>query len=176
MNSRCYLIGYRGTGKSTIGPLLAQSLGWSFMDADSVLENRYGNSIRQIFASEGEPAFRDKESLILQELAGYSKCVIATGGGIILRETNRQCLRRSGFIIWLSADPTTILRRIAADPTTQHRRPQLTTGGLGEIETLLQLRIPFYQELADLKIDTSERSPTSLVEDILTQWKPYHPM
>ena len=99
---RVFLIGYRGSGKTTVARLLAQILGWEWCDADVVLEQRYGQGIYQIFAKEGEAAFRDKEAEVLDGLARLEKHVVATGGGIVLRPENRTKLR-SGKVVWLTA-------------------------------------------------------------------------
>src|SRR5262245_51897574 len=89
-----FLIGYRGSGKSTVGRVLAGRLGWEFIDADAVLEERYGNTIREIFAAEGETGFRNKESAVLADLCTRAKTVIATGGGVILRQENRARIKQ----------------------------------------------------------------------------------
>jgi shikimate kinase len=137
-----FLIGYRGSGKTTVGRLVADRLGLDFLDADSVLEDRYGRTIREIFAAEGEAGFRDKEAAVLAELCARTRTVIATGGGIVLREENRQRLNRHGFVAWLTADPAMLLARIQADPTTVERRPALVGGGPAEVEQLLAVREP----------------------------------
>src|SRR5262245_5811404 len=125
-----FLIGYRGSGKTTVARLLAQRLSWQWLDADAVLEARHERSIRQIFAEEGEAGFRDKEVAWLEEFCRYSKHVVATGGGVILRERNRQLLREAGYVVWLTADSATLWQRIGADTSTQDRRPNLTVGGM----------------------------------------------
>ena len=107
MNSLIFLIGYRGSGKTTIGRILAARLGWAFVDADTLLEERAGKSIRQMFATDGEPAFRDLESAILAELSQRTNVVVATGGGVVMRDRNRQLLR-TGFVAWLSANAMTL--------------------------------------------------------------------
>src|SRR2546430_46989 len=99
-----FLIGYRGSGKSTVGRVLAARLGWDFVDADVVLEERYGHTIRDIFAAEGETGFRNKESTVLADLCTRTKTVIATGGGVVLRHENRVRIKKCGFVAWLSAD------------------------------------------------------------------------
>jgi shikimate kinase len=111
---------------------------------------------------EGEPGFRDKEEAVLASLCTLDNCVIATGGGVVLREANRQRLRSHGKAIWLTADPQTILQRIAEDATSAERRPMLTTGGKVEIVENLQLREPLYRACADVVIDTERRT----VEDV----------
>jgi shikimate kinase len=170
MKSLLFLIGYRGTGKTTLGRPLAERLGWDFVDADVFLEAKYRKTIRVMFADEGEAAFRDKESTVLRELCNAERCVIATGGGIILREENRRLLRESGLVVWLMADVPTIAERMEADPTSAERRPNLTIGGTVEIEDALRIREPLYRQCADLEIATTGRSPEALIEAILTRW------
>ncbi len=170
MKPLLFLIGYRGTGKSTVGRLLATRMGWEFVDADALLEARAGKSIKQIFADDGEPAFRDLESLILGELCGRERLVVGTGGGIVMREENRNLLRDSGMAVWLTADAETIAQRLHADATTAERRPNLMTGGLSEIEQLLRVREPIYRQCADLEIDARQRSPEAIAEAILSAW------
>src|SRR5262245_20065648 len=123
------LIGYRGTGKTTVARLLALQLGWEWVDADVEIQLRAGKSIATIFADDGETAFRDLESLVTVALAGRNRIVIATGGGVVLREENRRRLRLSGKVVWLMAAPQTIMARMAQDSSTGERRPALTKAG-----------------------------------------------
>jgi shikimate kinase len=160
-----FLIGYRGTGKSTVARLLAERLGWKWLDADAVLEERQGRTIRQIFAEDGEQAFRAIEAAILAEHGLCQRHVIATGGGAILRADNRQLLKDSGTVVWLKADPATLWQRLQADAATRERRPDLSGGGLAEIETLLAVREPLYAQCAHLVVDTAGRP----VEDVATE-------
>src|SRR4051812_17648318 len=102
---RLFLIGYRGTGKSTVGPLLAAALGWEFADADDLIEAAAGRSVADIFAAEGEAGFRDREAAALAELCRGERRVVATGGGAVLRPANRELLAASGFVAWLTAPP-----------------------------------------------------------------------
>ena len=162
-----FLIGYRGSGKTTVGRLVADRLGWSFLDADSVLEERYGRTIREIFATEGESGFRDKEAAILADLCTRRNTVIATGGGIVLREENRRLLKQHGFVAWLTADPPTLLARVQADPTTAERRPALAGGGLAEIEQLLAIREPLYRACADEIVSVVALSPEQAADALL---------
>jgi shikimate kinase len=167
MKQNLFLIGYRCTGKSTVGPKLASRLGWTFHDADVLLEEHFGQTIQQIFASEGESGFRDKESFILEQLCEQDHQVIATGGGVILREANRVRLRESGVVVWLTASPETIWERMQIDPTTGSRRPNLAQGGLAEVEELLAKRLPYYQETANYTISSEGLSPEEQLSGIL---------
>lgn len=167
------LIGYRGTGKTTIAQALADRLCWDWIDADVELEHRAGKTIKQIFAEEGEPAFRDLEQQIVGELANRSRTIIALGGGAILRQTNREAIKRGCRTAWLTASPQTLLARISADRTTADRRPNLTSaGGLREIEELLAVREPLYRECADCIVATDDRTVESIADEILARLAP----
>jgi shikimate kinase len=161
------LIGYRGTGKSTVARLVAERLGWQWLDADVELERRAGKSIAEIFADSGEGAFRELESQVLAELVRLDWHVLALGGGVVLQPQNREVIKRAGPVVWLTADPETILDRISADPTTAARRPNLARGGLEEIRDLLAMREPLYRECATAAVDTSGRDLTDVVRDVL---------
>lgn len=166
-----HLIGSRGSGKSTVGRVLAARLGRAFVDADVVLEADAGLSIADIFAAEGEGGFRDRETATLRKLAAGSPAVIATGGGIVLRPENRDLLRSSGFVVWLTADPELLWNRIAYDPNTAARRPNLTAaGGLAEVRQLLAAREPLYRDTAHFVVDAA-RSPEEVAADILPEWE-----
>jgi len=166
---RIALIGPRGSGKSSVGQLLARRLGWIFLDADVVLEQA-GQSIRSLFATEGEAGFRDRESAVLAQLCQLPRHVIATGGGVILRAENRALLRRSAWVVWLTADVVTLSRRLADDVSTADRRPALTAvasaASTEEIAAILRIREPLYRECADAVVDTTDRNPEAIAEAI----------
>ncbi|MFO0965550.1 MAG: shikimate kinase [Gemmataceae bacterium] len=163
-----YLIGYRGTGKSTVARLVADSLDRPWRDADALLEERAGQTIRAIFAAEGEAGFREREAAILRELDREDGLVVATGGGVILREDNRAILGR-GKAVWLTASAERLWDRLQADATTGERRPNLSGGGLEEIRELLAVRAPHYQACADLAVATDHRSPAE-VAALVADW------
>jgi shikimate kinase len=152
-----------------VARLLAARLGWPWLDADDVLERRAGQSVRAVFAAEGEAGFRAREAEVLAELSRLSGHVIATGGGGVLREENRRLLRR-GWVVWLTADVDTLWRRLQGDGTTAERRPALTVGGREEVAEVLRLREPLYRACADLVVTTAGRPPEAVVEDILAAW------
>ena len=165
------LIGYRGTGKTTVAEHLAKRLECQWADADIVLEKQAGRTIADIFAKDGEAAFRDLESKVLDELVAahaQDDFVLATGGGVILREENRQALKKGGAVIWLTATPETIFERINTDPTTGERRPNLTTkGGLAEIKEVLAARESLYRETSGHVIDTIDKTPEKIADEAL---------
>jgi shikimate kinase len=164
------LIGYRATGKTTLARLLAERLGWDWIDADVEIERRAGKSIAQIFADDGEPAFRDLEAAVIADLCRRERLVLAAGGGASLRAENRQAMRAAGKVVWLTARPETILARMTGDVTTAARRPSLTDRApLEEITQLLQKREPVYRESADWVVDTEGRTPRELVEEIVKE-------
>ncbi|MGB9689728.1 shikimate kinase [Thermogutta sp.] len=165
------LIGYRATGKTTVARLLSEQLGWPWVDLDVEIERLAGKSIAQIFAEDGEPAFRDLESQVVADFCARPGWIIAAGGGAPLRPENRQAMRQGGKVFWLTATPETIYRRMTTDPTTGARRPNLTArGGLDEIVELLARREPIYRETADWVIDTENKSPLQVAEEILKLW------
>ncbi len=166
------LIGYRGTGKSTVGQILADGLNRRFVDADHEIEARTGRSIRAVFADWGEAVFRDWEEKTLAELTStFPEAVIATGGGVVLRETNRRRIREFGFVVWLRADPAELARRLATDERGLAGRPPLTTAGtLTEIAQVLEQRLRLYDELADAVIETGGKTPDEVVGAIFDCW------
>jgi shikimate kinase len=162
------LIGYRGTGKTTVAPSLAQRLQFESIDADTELERRAGRTVREIFESEGEPGFRILERSLLAELLGRDRLVIAAGGGAVLDSQTRVRMRAAGPVVWLRATVETIERQIAADPTTRERRPHLTAGGgRREIDSLLPIREPLYDETASVTVDVDGRTVDEIVTAIL---------
>jgi shikimate kinase len=161
-----FLIGYRGTGKTTVARVLAQQLGWKWLDADSELEAKEGRRISDIFAQGGEAVFRDMEARVLAELCELSRHVVATGGGVVLRETNRERMRQAGYVVWLRADLETIWARLQADEAAGQERPALTIGGRAEVEQLLRIREPLYRACANLIVDTGGQTPEEVAEEI----------
>jgi shikimate kinase len=165
---RVTLIGYRGTGKSTVAARLADRLGLPWLDADAVLEERVGSPIAVLVERRGEAAFRDVEAAVLRDLLPGFAGVLATGGGVVLRPENRRLLRESGGpIVWLTAPADVIRRRLASDPHTPSRRPALHGADpLAEVDAVLTARGPLYQATADVAFDTASETPESVAARI----------
>ncbi len=150
------LIGYRGSGKTSIGKLLAARRDMAFADTDEWIVRQAGKSIQSIFADVGEKGFRDLESAAVQQLTAPGNTVIATGGGVVLRPENMSRLKEHGKVVWLKAPAEVLWQRIAADPDSSHARPNLTpSGGLEEIRRLLEVRNPLYAAAAEVTLDVS---------------------
>ncbi|MCS6864365.1 MAG: shikimate kinase AroL [Gemmataceae bacterium] len=165
------LIGARCTGKTTVARWLADQLGYPYVDVDEWVETQAGKTVAEIFATEGETGFRNRESAALQQICSAGPRVIATGGGVVLREANRRLIRSTGLVVWLTATPERLWERLQRDPATASRRPNLTaTGGLEEIRALLTHREPLYREIADLVISTETLSPEAVADAILSAW------
>jgi shikimate kinase len=162
------LIGYRGSGKSSVAAPLAERLGCACVDADAEIERRAGRSIRAIFDESGEPAFRRLEKEVLAELLARKGLVIAAGGGAVLDEETRQAMQAAGPVVWLRAPATVLAERIAGDATTSGRRPDLTDrGGPAEITELLAARMPLYEACATHIVETHDRSLEAIVDEIV---------
>ncbi len=162
------LIGYRGSGKSTVGRLLAQRLGLDFVDTDSVIRARSGRSAAAIFAEQGEAHYRTLERAVIAELQP-SGAVISIGAGAVEDPDNRARLGTLGTVIWLTADADTLYRRISADPNSAADRPPLHHAGLrAEIQQRLARRDPWYRALADWTLDTATATPAAVAERIVT--------
>jgi shikimate kinase len=167
-DSSIFLIGYRGAGKSSVARELANRLGYAWTDSDDEIERRAGRTISDMFADEGESAFRDMEARVVAELAKRRRTVIALGGGAVLREENRRAIAAAGPVVWLTASVETIVRRMAGDDSTAARRPNLTTlGTREEVESLLAQRTPLYRDCATLVVDTEGKGFADVADDIV---------
>ena len=166
------LIGYRCTGKTTIGRLLAARLGWPLVDTDTLVQERAGKSIKEIVATGGWPEFRRLECEVIAEVTAADRQVVSAGGGAILDAANREALRAGGRVVWLTAAPETILQRMQADPKTAAERPNLTdSGGIAEVRKVLQERRAAYQAACHHEIATDECSPDESADRVLAWFK-----
>ncbi len=170
------LIGPRGSGKSSVGQAAALRLRRPWADTDVWVCEPVGQSIRAIFETQGEAAFRQMERDAIHEAVCCRGYVISVGGGAVLRADNRAALRRAGWCVWLTAPATELHRRLAADPNTLATRPRLTAAdALAEIEQVLGERAALYAEVADAQVETGGRSIDQVVDAVLRSW-PQRPL
>ncbi|MBN2584313.1 MAG: shikimate kinase [Planctomycetes bacterium] len=168
------LTGYRCTGKTTVGRILSEKLGWPLVDTDTLIQERAGKSIDEIVAAGGWDAFRDAEAAVVKDVSAASHQVVSAGGGAILREENRAALKAGGKVVLLRADAETIWARMRGDAKTAAQRPDLTDkGGLEEIKGLLAERKPLYERTADFAISSDRYEPEEVACRILT-WLKVH--
>ena len=160
------LVGPMGAGKSTIGRLLAKEVRYLFKDSDKEIEQRTGADIPWIFDVEGEQGFREREQAMIAELCAEDGLVLATGGGVVMRPENRQAIRQGGRVIYLHTSVEQQLERTSRD----RNLPLLRTANPGRVLTeLMAIRDPLYREVADIIIETDERPPRLVVQEILAQ-------
>src|ERR1041385_4012429 len=161
------LIGFMGTGKSSVGRLVASNLHFTFLDTDDVIEARAGAAIAEIFKHQGEPAFRMMESRIVEELKRRDKTVISTGGGLSVNEENMASLKTHALTVCLGASPEKILHRVK----DQAHRPLLNEADpLAKIRLLLAEREKFYRQ-ADVLINTEFRSLREVAQQVINQFR-----
>ncbi len=161
------LIGLSGTGKSTVARVLAEQSGWDWRDTDAVIVAQTGCTIADIFASEGETAFRNRETAVLRTMlqAATRPYVIATGGGIVLQAANRDVLQMYAYVVWMDAPTSTLLARLQAHA---EQRPLLATDDPHvSLDALRAARCHLYQALADQVIDTSNLTPEQVAAAVL---------
>ncbi len=162
------LTGFMGSGKTTFGKQLAQRSGFQFLDMDAEIEASAGMSIVDIFATQGESAFRQLEHSFLLSLEEKQQVVLSTGGGIVLREDNMNRLKQFGLIVFLSPSPNELLRRLKGDTT----RPVIAGKSPEAILALYQERLPYYQKYADMTLDGSDQSMLQLLHIITAKSTP----
>ncbi len=167
------LIGYRATGKTTVAKELASRLpGWNWVDADVEIERAEGKTIAQIFQQSGESGFRDLESTVTAELLLRPQTIIATGGGVVIRPENRERLKQTAFVVWLKASAETIYNRMYSDETTATRRPALTDSApFEEIVKMLNMRQSWYEQTANVSVDTDALAAEQIADWIIQQYK-----
>ena len=163
---RIFLVGLMGAGKTTVGRALAQRCGLRFVDSDHEIERREGCTIAELFARDGEAAFRDIEAAVIDELTQLDGIVLATGGGAVLRESSRAALHARGSVVYLRASPDELANR------TRHDRSRPLLQGVdarARLRELFRARDPLYREVAHFVIDTGRPSPALLTQLVLTQ-------
>ncbi len=171
MKSNIALIGFMGAGKSATGRALARKTGKTLAEVDALIEAKAGKTIKQIFAEEGEVAFREYEIAVIKELGSQKNLVIACGGGVVLNKINIDRLKQESVVIWLTASTEAILERLK---TSGDSRPLMPAKNQeNEVQSLLLFRQPFYERAADLQVDTSGLSIEQVVEKILKKLANY---
>ena len=168
MTGNIFLVGLMGAGKTTVGKLIARHLNRPFVDSDHEIEKRTGVNIPLIFELEGEAGFRTREAVVIEELTGQRNIVLATGGGAILSQRNRDNLRRNGTVIYLRAKVEDLWQRTRHDKN----RPLLqTVDPQAKLRELFEVRDPLYLEIADIIVDSGAQSVHALVHQIEEQLK-----
>ena len=163
-----FLIGYMGTGKSTVASYLAKQYGFDIVEMDHVIVEREGMSIADIFATHGENYFRDIESKLLEEIQLEENKVVSCGGGVVLKEQNVDVMKKSGNIILLTALPQTILERVKDD----EERPLLKGNKtVAFIQDMMDKRRPYYEGAADVMIDTDGKTVADICDEIIKKTK-----
>ncbi len=166
------LIGYRCTGKSSIGRRLADILEWRFVDTDELIEQEAGLKIEDIVLKKGWDEFRRLERRVVEEVSSLDKSVISTGGGVVLDQRNIRDLQKNGWIVWLKASPEIIRERMLRDKESGFTRPTLTgKDPIDEIKEVLDKRTPFYKKAAHLVIETDNFSQEKLCDMILKRFQ-----
>ena len=161
------LIGFMGTGKSSVGRIITEVLQYTFLDTDDLIEARTGKTIAEIFAQQGEPQFRELERLVVEELASRTKTVIATGGGLPVHGDNLEKLKSHSLTICLWSSPEKIYEQVRY----QSHRPLLNDPNpLAKIRQLLNARKPFYR-LADVLVNTERRSVREVAQQVIHQFR-----
>lgn len=167
-----FLVGMMGSGKTTVGRIVARRLRRRFIDTDHEIERRCGVRIPLIFDIEGEAGFRQRESQTIEALTARSGIVLATGGGAVLTEENRTCLAKRGMVVYLHAKPETLYARVSHD----RNRPLLATPDpLGRMQELYAQRDSLYRSVADLVVETGTQSVHALAAELLARLKSHQP-
>lgn len=159
------LVGFMGTGKTTVGKLLAKHMNWCFVDTDQLVEQREGKLIPELFATRGEAYFRSVEVEVIHECMQKSCHIVATGGGSVLNKTNRERMRENGFVVALTAEADTIIRRVKHDKN----RPLLHGNVEENVRKILAERRDAYH-FADLTVDTTYSNFEETLQTILEAW------
>lgn len=162
------LIGYRCSGKTSVGKRLAQKLGWPFVDTDDRLREKHGRPVSSLVKDEGWEGFRRLERDVIREVCAEDSSVIAAGGGAILDPENVATMQKSGRVVWLRVSPQTVKQRMARDENTDELRPALTPKGLyEEIIDVLQARTPIYEQAMEFSIDTEGKTIVEIADKII---------
>ncbi|GAB4273467.1 MAG: shikimate kinase [Coriobacteriia bacterium] len=161
MNRNIYLIGFMGSGKTTVGGIVSDALGLPFVDLDALIEERAGRTIREVFTDSGEGAFRALERLALAEVSGSGPAVVACGGGVVTVAQNIEVMRDTGVVVLLDVRPDEVLSRVGGDDS----RPLLDSDAEG-IERLMRKRREAYVQAADAVVETSGKSAEAVAKEV----------
>jgi shikimate kinase len=162
------LIGYRCSGKTSVGKRLARELAWGFVDTDVWLVGKAGRSVANIVEEDGWKGFRRMERDAIQAVCGRDNAVIATGGGAVLDPANVAAMQKSGRVVWLKVSPQIAMQRMSRDENTDGLRPSLTPRGLyDEIVDVLKERTPLYATAMDIAVDTDHKAIDEIVDEIM---------
>lgn len=169
MSGAVVLVGLSGSGKSTVGRLVAQRLAVPFVDTDDLVATRAGKPVHRIFAEDGEEAFRDLETEVISAvIRPAGPCVVATGGGAVLRPANRAALTAGNTVVWLDAPPETLAARLRDHATSPEERPLLRSGDLvARLAEMVAARGPYYSACATLRLDTAGKHPHRIADEIV---------
>lgn len=163
--ARIWLVGMMGSGKSTVGAALAELLGWEALDTDTLIERDAGEHIAELWRREGEAAFRAKEAEVIARVAaGDDRRVVSVGGGAVLHPGNRAQIGASGLVVWLRADPATLLSRVGSGA----ERPALGGDPRATLARIDADRRPFYRQVADLVVDVDGVAPADAAQTIIS--------
>jgi shikimate kinase len=164
--SNIVLIGFMGSGKSSVGRMLARRLRFQFLDTDTLIEERARMAIKDIFARQGEERFRERETAVLESLLGKRRHVLATGGGIVTQPRNLPLLHQLGWVVLLKADPEELYRRVSRNrdrPLLHVRDPR------GRVNEMLEVRQPLYEQAADFQVDSTGMRREDVAELVLAE-------
>lgn len=168
--SNVFLIGFRCTGKTSVGQMLSTRLGWGFIDTDSLLVSESGLSIKEIVGTHGWETFRKMENAVVEQVCMLHRRVVATGGGVVINDANVRLMKSNGRLVWLKATPKTIKTRMMQDQDTEVFRPSLTAkDSFFEIEETLTERNPIYNAAMDFDVETDSRRIDEICDTILRQ-------
>ncbi len=166
MVDRIILVGMMGAGKTTVGRLLADRLGWPYLDSDAQVMADTGRSVPELFAERGEAAFRAEEERVLTDaLSGEDPVVVSAAGGVVLSPANRELLTRSGTVVWLRADPAVLAERVGDGIG----RPLLDDDPASALASLYEVRRPLYASVADVVVDVDDLAPAGVVDLVLAR-------
>jgi shikimate kinase len=161
------LMGYRCSGKTSVGRMLAKERRLPFYDTDAMIIDRIGKTIREWVEEKGWDSFRQIEKAVIKKISSLAPCVVALGGGAVMDPENRETIKKNGQIVWLTADVQAVIERMKAAPFNKDQRPPLSEGDWEtEIRETMASRIPAYESLADFQIDTTGKAIEAIMEEI----------